>query len=387
MFPNWFMTISSLKKPDKHLPAIHTENTRYFQKQSIQMQTAIILTGGLLTTPDAKTAHGLIRESNRFKITGLVDAISKGRDAGEILDGRRRGLPVFGNVEEALVTKPDYCIVGVATTGGIFPESMLQDISFAISKGLSIVNGLHDYLTERPEMVALAKEHQVELIDIRKPKPRNELHFWTAKIRKLPVPVIALLGTDCSLGKRTTTRFLIAACASSGIHAEMIYTGQTGWLQGGKYGFIFDSTLNDFVGGELENAVLTCADETRPDLILIEGQAALRNPSGPCGAELLISGNAKHVILVHAPKRRYYDHDPAWGEIASLDSEIQLIGLYGSEVIALALNTENCTAEEARAFQDQYSKTYNIPVVLPLEEGCDAVIPALHAIVSSSKKR
>ena len=35
----------------------------------------------------------------------------------------------------------------------------------------------------------------------------------------------------------------------------MIYTGQTGWLQGGEYGFIFDSTLNDFVSGELENAI------------------------------------------------------------------------------------------------------------------------------------
>jgi uncharacterized NAD-dependent epimerase/dehydratase family protein len=349
------------------------------------MQNAIILSGGLLTTPDAKTAHGLIRESNRFKITGIVDAVSKGQDAGEILDGKHRSLPVFGTVEEALSTNPAYCIVGVATTGGIFPESMLQDISFAISKGLSIVNGLHDYLTERPEMVELANKYGVELIDIRKPKARQDLHFWTAKIRQLPVPVIALLGTDCSLGKRTTTRFLVAACAASSIHAEMIYTGQTGWLQGGKYGFIFDSTLNDFVGGELENAVLTCAEETSPDLILIEGQAALRNPSGPCGAELLISGNAKHVVLVHAPKRKYYDHDAAWGEIASLDSEFQLIELYGSTVIALAINTENCSAEEAKAYQQQYTDTYNIPVILPLEEGCEALIPVLNAIVSSSK--
>ena len=58
----------------------------------------------------------------------------------------------------------------------------------------------------------------------------------------------------------------------------MIYTGQTGWLQGGKYGFIFDSTLNDFVSGELEHAILTCYEETNPDVILIEGQSALRNP-------------------------------------------------------------------------------------------------------------
>ncbi len=72
---------------------------------------------------------------------------------------------------------------------------------------------------------------------------------------------------------------------------------------GGKYGFIFDSTLNDFVVGELEHAILSCIKDTDPDIVLLEGQSALRNPTGPCGSEMLVSGNAKHVILVHAPKR------------------------------------------------------------------------------------
>ena len=37
-----------------------------------------------------------------------------------------------------------------------------------------------------------------------------------------------------------------------GRRTEVIYTGQTGWLQGFRHGFIFDATLNDFVSGELE---------------------------------------------------------------------------------------------------------------------------------------
>ncbi len=123
----------------------------------------------------------------------------------------------------------------------------------------------------------------------------------------------------------------------------MIYTGQTGWLQGGQYGFIFDSTLNDFVSGELEHAIVSCWEETRPDLILLEGQSALRNPSGPCGPELLISGNAKQVILVHAPKRKYFDNEAHWGEIPPVETEIALIRQYGAQVLALALNTEGCT--------------------------------------------
>jgi uncharacterized NAD-dependent epimerase/dehydratase family protein len=342
---------------------------------------ALVLTGGLLHTSDAKTAHGLIRESKRFNIVGFVDTANAGKDAGEVLDGRNRALPIFSTVDDALATKPEYCVVGVATTGGIFPESMLADIKIAIKNGLSIVNGLHDYLNDRPEMLELAKEHKVELIDIRRPKNRANLHFWTGEIKKLKTPVIAMLGTDCSLGKRTTTRFILKACTDHKIHAEMIYTGQTGWLQGGKYGFVFDSTLNDFVGGEMEHAILTCAKETNPDVILIEGQAALRNPSGPCGSEMLISGNAKHVVLVHAPKRKYYEHDPAWGAIPELESEIELIRLYGSKVIAIALNTEDCSMEEALAFKKQFHERYKLPVMLPLEEGCEALIPLIKELI------
>lgn len=175
------------------------------------------------------------------------------------------------------------------------------------------------------------------------------------------------------------------ACNKAGINAQMIYTGQTGWLQGGKYGFIFDSTLNDFVSGELENAILTCNEETKADVIFIEGQSALRNPSGPCGSEMLVSGNAKSVILVHAPKRKYYEHDPAWGEIHSVESEIELIKQFGAKVIAVALNTEHCSNEEALAFQKEYENRTKLPVMLPLKEGCDKIVPVIKKLISSNQ--
>ena len=43
------------------------------------------------------------------------------------------------------------------------------------------------------------------------------------------------------------------------------------------YGFILDATPNDFVSGELESAIVRCDRELAPQLILIEGQSALRN--------------------------------------------------------------------------------------------------------------
>lgn len=346
------------------------------------MKKAILLTNGLFDTENAKTAHGLVRESNRFTIVGVVDYAHAGNDAGLLLDGNHRNIPVYATVAEAMIAKPEACIVGVATSGGIFPGTLLNEVKEAIELKLDIVNGLHDHLNNRPEIKALAEKNNVELIDIRKPKKLEELHFWTGKVFEITTSIVAVIGTDCALGKRTTTRFVMNACNEAGIHAQMIYTGQTGWLQGGKYGFIFDSTLNDFVSGELEHAILTCYEETKPDVIFIEGQSALRNPTGPCGSELLISGNAKNVILVTAPKRIYYEHEPAWGKIPSLESEISLIQQLGSEVIAIAINTEHCTDEEAFSFQKEYEEKFKIPAMLPLQEGCEKIVPVIKELIS-----
>jgi uncharacterized NAD-dependent epimerase/dehydratase family protein len=345
---------------------------------------ALVLTNGLLQTNNAKTAHGLIRGTERFTIVGIVDdEKTAGRDAGEVLDGKHRSIPVFEDLTFALAAtaKVRYLIIGVATAGGVLPPDMLETIRYAMQKGLTIVNGLHEYLSDKPEMMALAAGNNVELLDIRRPKQRKDLHFWTGEIYKVKAPIIAVMGTDCALGKRTTARLIKQTCQDEGINAQMVYTGQTGWLQGGEYGFVFDSTLNDFVSGELEHAIVRCWKETEAAVILLEGQSSLRNPSGPCGLEFLISGNAKHVVLVHAPKRQYFDDEPHWGEIPSVASEIDLINRLGAKVIALALNTEGCTEAEYFAFQRQYEEELNIPVLLPIQEGAGKLIPIITHLI------
>lgn len=350
-----------------------------------QQPKAIVLTDGLLHTGDAKTAHGLIRGTERYEIAAVIDSVHAGKDAGEVLDGRHRNIPVFATVDDALNNVNDihYCIIGVATVGGVLPKHFLTIIESCIRKRISIVNGLHEFLNDMPSLVAMAKEHNVELFDVRKPKARKDLHFWTGEIFSVTAPVIAVIGTDCALGKRTTCRLLREACVAAHINAQMIYTGQTGWLQGGQYGFVFDSTLNDFISGELEHAIVSCWKETSADLLLIEGQSALRNPTGPCGSEMLVSGNAKHVILVHAPKRKYYEDIVEWGEIHAVASEIELIRMYGSTVIAVALNTEHCSDKEALQFQQQYQEDLRLPVLLPLQQGVEKIIPVIQSLMKN----
>lgn len=339
----------------------------------------IVATDGMLKQDYAKTAHGLIRGSERFEVLAIIDQESEGADAGEVLDGSHRNIPIFSSIDDAKGLKDsiDYLVIGVATVGGALSDSLHTLILKAINNGLGVVNGLHDLITERDDIVELAHRKGVELIDIRKPKPIKELHFWTSEIFNLDVPIIALLGMDCATGKRTTARLIIEAMYDEGKNAEMIYTGQTGWMQGNKYGFIFDSTINDFVSGELEHAILTCWKEAKPDVILLEGQSSLRNPSGPCGLELIISGNAKQVILLHAPHRENFDDEPDWGKIPSVESEIEIIKQFGSEVIALAINTTGLSAMQALSYQAQYQQSLKIPVVLPMEEGVSKLVNAI----------
>ena len=225
------------------------------------------------------------------------------------------------------------------------------------------------------------------LWDVRRTAERTELHFWSGEILEVKSPRIAVLGTDCALGKRTTARFLMEACRRAGLKTELIFTGQTGWMQGAPYGFIFDSVPNDFVSGELEHATVSCWRAAKPDLILFEGQSALRNPSGPAGSEFLLSGGARGVILQHAPAREHYEGLEELGyRIPPLADEIALIRQLGARTLAVTLNGEHRTPQQLRDDRDRYRAELGLPVVLPLEEGVDALLPVVREFVEKETR-
>jgi len=349
---------------------------------------AIVITGGKLDTLSAKTAHGLIRGTERFNIVAVIDFRQAGKDAGEVTDGKNRGIPIYSSITDFArnaSVKAECCIVGLATKGGVIPDSLRAELREALENGYGLINGLHEFIADIPELVDLARQKGVEIIDVRKPKKFRDLHFWTGKIKEVKCPKIAVLGTDCALGKRTTTRFLVEAMRKAGYKAEMIYTGQTGWMQGARYGFVFDSTLNDFISGEMEHAVYTCYQEAKPDIIFIEGQSALRNPSGPAGAEWICSADATGVVLQHNPSRKHYkdmDYYPAL--VAQPEEEIELIRIYGAPTVALTVNTAKMEEADARAYARQAAEKLKIPVVLPLEDGVDMLVPVFEEMIKKT---
>jgi len=337
-------------------------------------QSALILANGLFDSVFAKTTHGLIRGPSRYEIIGVIDPTYAGKDTGVVLDGHHRGIPFFSTVSEALAhVEPTHCVIGIATVGGILPDALKMDLLAAASAGLTLVNGLHQLLSQDQSITEKATGG---IIDLRKPLPASELHFWTGEIFSVPAPRIAILGMDCAIGKRTTAMLLQTEFKNQNMHAEVIYTGQTGWLQGLKYGFIFDSTLNDFVSGELEHAIVSCYRETSPDVILLEGQSALRNPSGPAGSELICSAQSRGVILQHAPARTHYeDFEHLDGcTLPSLTDEIKLIRLLGSDVWGISLFTQGLTKPQSTEILEQLEVDHKIPVVRPLEDGVKGIV-------------
>lgn len=356
----------------------------------MEKSNAIVITAGYLDTNSGKTAHGLIRGSERFNIIGVIDEKFAGKDAGEVLDKKHRGIPVYKSISDfksTSKTPAKYCIIGVATKGGVIPDSMRATLKEALENGYGLVNGLHDYISEHAELADLAKQKGLEIIDVRKPKKFKDLHFWSGDIAKVKCPKIAVLGTDCALGKRTTTRFLTEALTKAGYKAEMIYTGQTGWMQGAKYGFIFDSTLNDFISGEMEHAVVSCWENEKPDIIFIEGQSSLRNPSGPAGAEWLVSASADAAVLQHNPPRKKYKDLNYALPIPEPKDEIALIKMYGAPTVAVCINTQKMSVKEARKTAAKYKKQLGIPAVLPLEDGVDALVKVFEKLIKKSKKK
>jgi uncharacterized NAD-dependent epimerase/dehydratase family protein len=59
--------------------------------------------------------------------------------------------------------------------------------------------------------------------------------------------------------------------------------------------------------------------------------------------------------------------------------------MYGSAVIAVAINTEHCTTEEAIVFQKLYEFELELPVLLPLQQGVEKIIPVVKSLVKNTR--
>ncbi|MGB3780750.1 MAG: DUF1611 domain-containing protein [Tunicatimonas sp.] len=344
---------------------------------------ALVYCDGAFNTPNGKTAHGLVRFTERYQAVGVIDQDYANQDAGQVLDGKPNGVPVFATLEAAVTAlesqgnTPTHLVIGLAPDGGRLPPEAKETIRKALQRGWNVDSGLHDFLTKNEEFRQLATTHGGTIRDVRKTPDRDELHFFTGAIERVTCLKLAVLGTDSALGKRTTAWLLVQGFRNNGLKAEMIGTGQTAWMQGARYSMIMDSCINDFVSGEIEHAVVSAWEQEQPDVIVIEGQGSLMNPAYPGGFEILAAGRPDYVILQHAPRRVEYDGFPGY-PLHPLPQQIQAIEMIsGKKVIAVTVNHELMTEDEIEPTCRAITQETGLPAFDVLAHGPDELVRML----------
>jgi uncharacterized NAD-dependent epimerase/dehydratase family protein len=339
--------------------------------------TAIVYCEEQFGQQDGKTANGLVRHSEKYDLLSVVDSRNSGIDAGLFLDGKPNGIPVLTDLHEAISHAgyvPDYLICGVAPADGLLSAAQRVVLLDGIARGMHIINGLHEFLNDDAEFVAAALIADVTITDIRRPKEKKDLHLFSGRISEVTCPRIAVLGTDGSIGKRTTSTLLVQALNAHGIRAVMVGTGQTTLIHGGKYGVALDALVPQFCSGEVEHQVVSAFEGENPDIIIVEGQGALSHPAYLTSAHILRGSQPAGVIVQHAPKRRVLGDFPMV-PMPTAAHEVKLIESFAeTKVVGITVNHEHMTEYEIGESISALEVEFGIPVTDPLTRPLDQLV-------------
>lgn len=271
---------------------------------------AIVLAEGEFGRPGGKTANGVVMHSELFETRAVIDSTAAGQNAREVLEKADvPTTPVVDSLKAALEVEPDpaVLVVGVAPVGGELPESWVTTIEDAIRAGCDVVSGMHVFLGDDPEWQALANDRDVDIYDVRKPPDEDDLRVGDGRVDDVDAEVVLVMGTDCAVGKRTTTFELYRTAVDAGVDAGWVATGQTGIMVGAHSGVVIDRVPADFTAGIVED--LVCAVAADHDLVFVEGQASLTHRAYSSVTLAILHGAwPDAVVLADDPDRTARTH-------------------------------------------------------------------------------
>ena len=319
-----------------------------------------------------KTMRGIVRYG-----PDPVVAILDSRRPGEEHDG----IPIVTSVGEALAYRPTVAVVGVATQGGRFPPAWRELLKECIEAGLDVESGLHEFLTEDPELSALAGRHRVTLRDLR--KPPEGLSVPTGANLEVPARIVLTVGSDCAIGKKTVAVELDLEARRRGLRSVFVPTGQTGIAIAG-WGIAVDAVVSDFLAGAAERLVVEGA-ERGGELLFVEGQGSLVHPFYSGVTLGLVHGAAPHAfVLCHRARAHEIEGCaghiiPPLSELVELHERISL-PRRKAVVAGIALNTAELASEdEARAEIASVARKTRLPADDPVRFGAASLLDAVLA--------
>jgi uncharacterized NAD-dependent epimerase/dehydratase family protein len=316
-----------------------------------------------------KTLRGVMRY-RRDSVVAILDT----KRAGESDDG----VPIVGSVEEGMRYGPNTALVGVVTQGGHFPGDWQDVLKCCVAHGLDLENGLHVRLHDIPRLAELAREHGVELLDLR--EPPADLSTATGANLDVDGTIVLTVGSDCAIGKMTVTCELDLEARKRGLRSVFVPTGQTGIAIAG-WGIAVDAVVSDFLAGAAERLVVEGAE--RGDLLWVEGQGAILHPVYSGVTVGLIHGSAPHLyVLCHEVGRTVTEGDPTASPILGLPELVDLhermsLKLRPAKVACIGLNTSTVSEEEARAAIASAEAETGLPADDPVRFGAGKLLEAV----------
>jgi uncharacterized NAD-dependent epimerase/dehydratase family protein len=318
-----------------------------------------------------KTARGIIRYG-RHPVVAILDSTR----AGET----EQGIPIVGAVNDALSFNPTTAVVGVATQGGRFPPAWRELLKSCIAKGLDVESGLHEFISEDPELSELARRHGVELRDLR--RPPDGLSVPTGANLELDVTIVLTVGSDCAIGKKTVAVELDLEAGRRGLDSVFVPTGQTGIAIAG-WGIAVDAVVADFLAGAAERLVVEGA-ERGGKVLFVEGQGSIVHPMYSGVTLGLVHGCAPHaLVLCHLAGATEIEGCPGHpipplAELVELYERISL-PRRPAKVVCIALNTapiedDDAAREAIAAVESDTGLTTDDPVRFGAARLLDSVL-------------
>jgi D-glutamate N-acetyltransferase len=337
----------------------------------------LVLAEGRSADPHyGKTARGVIRYAPE-KVVAVLDS----QRAGESYEG----FPIVGGVEEAMAYEPTTALVGVATSGGRFPPEWRELLKSCLRAGLDIENGLHQRVSEDPELVELAQASGARLVDLR--EPPEDLNVPSGANLDAPARIVLTVGSDCAIGKMTVALELDAEARRRSLRSVFVPTGQTGIAIAG-WGIAVDAVVADFIAGAAERLVLGGV-ERGGDLLWIEGQGSLTHPQYSGVTLGLFHGSAPHaLVLCHVPGQEFVNEEPRF-PMPSLSSLVDLhertaLIARPSPVAAIALNTRGMNDAAARSAVAEAERETGLAADDPVRFGAGKLVDAVLARLDST---
>lgn len=333
-----------------------------------------ILTDGYSTPFLAKTAISMLKYRSA-DVVAVIDQAAAGSTAQDLLSAGG-SVPVVSDL--SAVSAADALYVGIAPPGGKLPVEWRPLILEALSRGMDVVSGLHDFLNDDDQYAAAAQQSGARLIDVR----RNH-HKSTAKCLKFREGCVRIhaVGHDCSIGKMVTTLEIQQALSASGHSAKFLATGQTGIMISGE-GVPIDCVVADFVNGAAEELV---QQNEQFDYLLIEGQGSISHPAFSAVTLGLLHGCAPDgLIFCYEAGRSQVkgleniDIPPLAEQI--LACEVMANLRHPCRMIGISVNTRTLTTADAEAEIAKAEAAFQLPATDVYRFGADKLVQASIAL-------